>query len=102
MPGNLELYSIKADSLSSEPKPLVEQLRDAFYEAGLDPPDGPIHTDGRIHRFAASNKPGDDADGMLFMATAFQRALSGIGEREKRIISARQCLEHLQPAKSLL
>lgn len=61
MPGNLELYSIKADSLSSEPRPLIEQLRDAFYDAGLDPPDGPIHTDGRVHRFAASNKAGDDA-----------------------------------------
>ena len=60
---NIELYSIKADSLPQhhEPRPLVEQLDDAFRSAGLEPPH-PIHTDGKIHRFSTGSKQaGDDA-----------------------------------------
>ena len=60
---NIELYSIKADALPlhSEPRPLVEQLDEAFRTAGLEPPH-PIITDGKIHRFSTGSKQsGDDA-----------------------------------------
>lgn len=61
---NIELYSIKADSLPlhSEPRPLVEQLDEAFRTAGLEPPH-PIITDGKIHRFSTGNKQSSDDAG---------------------------------------
>lgn len=59
---NIELYSRKADLLpEKKTEPLIEQLRQAFYDAGLEPPTGPIQTDGQIHRFSTGDKPGDDA-----------------------------------------
>ena len=61
---NIELYSIKADSLPlhSEPRPLVEQLDEAFRTAGLEPPH-PIITDGKIHRFSTGFKQSSDDAG---------------------------------------
>lgn len=61
---NIELYSIKADSLPLhlEPRPLVEQLDEAFRTAGLEPPH-PIITDGKIHRFSTGFKQSSDDAG---------------------------------------
>ena len=56
---SIELYSIKANALDSEPLPLVQQLRNAFEEAGLEAPE-PIRVDGLLHRFSVGGQ-GDDA-----------------------------------------
>lgn len=59
---NIELYSRKADLLpEKKTESLIEQLHQAFYDAGIDPPPGPIQTDGQIHRFSANGRPDDDA-----------------------------------------
>jgi putative DNA primase/helicase len=59
---NIELYSRKADLLpEKKTEPLIEQLHQAFYDAGLEPPKGPIQTDGQIPRFSTSGRPDDDA-----------------------------------------
>lgn len=52
---NIELYSIKADNLTQ--RPIIEQLHDAFTDAGIKPP-APILFDGKIHRFSTDEKNG--------------------------------------------
>lgn len=53
---NIELYSIKADNLTQ--RPIIEQLHDAFTDAGIKPP-APILFDGKIHRFSTDDKQGN-------------------------------------------
>lgn len=46
-------------------KPLMEQIEDAFANAGLDIPDN-INIDGNIHRYSTNGKRGDDAGWYIF------------------------------------
>lgn len=46
-------------------KPVIEQIEDAFANAGLDIPDN-INIDGNIHRYSTSGKRGDDAGWYVF------------------------------------
>ena len=43
----------------------IEQFRAAIYSAGLNPPEV-IEPNGRLHRFASSGKPSDDAGWYVF------------------------------------